>query len=93
MPGIIGRKIGMTSVYSAEGKNSMHSDRSWSLCSNSSSNRRQRWLRGCSIRFGDVKEKNTPKLMKGHFKKAKTDSKSELVEFNGFEDVKSRRCY
>jgi large subunit ribosomal protein L3 len=37
--------------------------------------------------FGDRKEKNTPNALKGHFNKAKTDPKSKLVEFKGFDDL------
>lgn len=34
--------------------------------------------------YGERKEKNTPNAMKGHFKKAQTTPKKELVEFRGF---------
>jgi large subunit ribosomal protein L3 len=36
--------------------------------------------------FGERKEKNTPNALKGHFNKANTTPKSELVEFDGFDD-------
>jgi large subunit ribosomal protein L3 len=83
MPGIIGRKVGMTSIYSAEGKAlPCTSDRGWSLCCDSGQNTRQRWLRSCSAWVWRVrKRKNTPNALKGHFKKAKTSPKSKLVEF------------
>ena len=35
--------------------------------------------------YGEKKEKNTPKSLKGHFDKAQTTPKKELVEFRGFE--------
>lgn len=38
--------------------------------------------------FGDRKEKNTPNALMGHFKKASTTAKIELVEFKGFENLK-----
>jgi len=38
--------------------------------------------------YGDRKEKNTPKSLRGHFKAAGTDPKKKLVEFNGFADAK-----
>ena len=37
--------------------------------------------------FGSKKEKNTPNALKGHFKKAKTEPQSELVEFKNFEEL------
>jgi large subunit ribosomal protein L3 len=37
--------------------------------------------------FGSKKEKNTPNALKGHFKKAKSEPKSELVEFKNFSDL------
>jgi large subunit ribosomal protein L3 len=40
------------------------------------------------LAYGDKREKNTPKALQGHFKKANTTPKSKLVEFAGFEDLK-----
>jgi|TARA_B110000908_G_C10255355_1_gene455022 large subunit ribosomal protein L3 len=37
--------------------------------------------------FGSKKEKNTPNALMGHFKKANTSPKSELVEFSNFENL------
>ena len=37
--------------------------------------------------FGSKKEKNTPNALKGHFKKAKTEPKADLVEFKNFSDL------
>lgn len=37
--------------------------------------------------YGNRKEKNTPKALMGHFKKANTDPKAKLVEFKGFESA------
>ena len=36
------------------------------------------------LAYGERKEKNTPKALKGHFEKAKTTPKSEVVEFRNF---------
>lgn len=36
------------------------------------------------LAFGERKEKNTPKALLGHFKKAKTSPKSKVVEFRNF---------
>lgn len=37
------------------------------------------------LAFGERKEKNTPAALKGHFAKAKTTPKSQVIEFKGFE--------
>ncbi len=36
--------------------------------------------------YGERKEKNTPKALKGHFSKAKTTPKKEVVEFRDFRE-------
>lgn len=36
--------------------------------------------------YGERKEKNTPKALKGHFAKAKTTPKKEVVEFRNFKE-------
>ena len=36
------------------------------------------------LAYGERKEKNTPKALKGHFAKAKTTPKKEVVEFRNF---------
>ncbi len=40
------------------------------------------------LAFGEKKEKNTTKALKGHFQKAGTTPKSKLVEFKYFEESK-----
>jgi large subunit ribosomal protein L3 len=40
--------------------------------------------RAVQLAFGDKKEKNTPKAMIGHFKKAGTTAKKDVVEFRDF---------
>lgn len=88
MPGIIGRKIGMTSVYSAEGKAMPCTVIEAGPCVVTQVKTQDRdGYEAVQIGFGDRKEKNTPNAMKGHFKKAKTDPKSKLVEFKGFDNL------
>jgi large subunit ribosomal protein L3 len=88
MPGIIGRKIGMTSIYSAEGKAIPCTVIEAGPCVVTQVKTQDRdGYEAVQLGFGDRKEKNTPNAMKGHFKKAKTDPKSKLVEFKGFEDL------
>jgi len=88
MPGIIGRKVGMTSVYSAEGKAMPCTVIEAGPCVVTQIKTQDRdGYEAVQLGFGDRKEKNTPNAMKGHFKKAKTDPKSNLAEFKGFEDI------
>jgi large subunit ribosomal protein L3 len=88
MPGIIGRKIGMTSVYSAEGKAMPCTVIEAGPCVVTQVKTQDRdGYEAIQLGFGDRKEKNTPNAMKGHFKKAKTTPKANLAEFNGFEEL------
>jgi large subunit ribosomal protein L3 len=88
MPGIIGRKIGMTSIYSAEGKAMPCTVIEAGPCVVTQVKTEDRdGYEAVQMGFGDRKEKNTPNAMKGHFKKANTDPKSKLVEFKGFENT------
>jgi len=86
MPGIIGRKIGMTSVYSAEGKATPCTVIEAGPCVVTQVKTQDRdGYEAVQLGFGERKEKNTPSALKGHFKKANTTPKSKLVEFKGFE--------
>ena len=88
MPGIIGRKIGMTSIYSAEGKAMPCTVIEAGPCVVTQVKTQDRdGYEAVQLGFGDRKERNTPGSLKGHFKKAKTDPKSKLVEFKGFADA------
>ena len=89
MPGIIGRKVGMTSIYSAEGKSLPCTVIEAGPCVVTQLKTQDRdGYEAVQLGFGDRKEKNTPNALKGHFKKANTTPKSKLVEFKGFKDVK-----
>lgn len=86
MPGIIGRKIGMTSVYSAEGKAMPCTVIEAGPCVVTQVKTQDRdGYEAIQLGFGDRKEKNTPNALKGHFKKAKTTPKTKLAEFDGFD--------
>jgi len=88
MPGIIGRKVGMTSIYSAEGKSLPCTVIEAGPCVVTQLKTQDRdGYEAVQLGFGDRKEKNTPNALKGHFKKANTAPKSKLVEFKGFTDV------
>jgi len=88
MPGIIGRKIGMTSVYSAEGKSLPCTVIEAGPCVVTQVKTQDRdGYEAIQLGFGDRKEKNTPNALKGHFKKANTAPKAKLVEFKGFDNL------
>jgi large subunit ribosomal protein L3 len=87
MPGIIGKKIGMTSIYSVEGKAMPCTIIEAGPCVVTQVKTDEKdGYAAVQVGFGERKEKNTPTALKGHFKKANTTPKSKLVEFSGFED-------
>ena len=88
MPGIIGKKIGMTSIYSAEGKALPCTMIEAGPCVVTQVKTQDRdGYDAVQLGFGSKKEKNTPNALKGHFKKAKTEPKADLVEFKNFSDL------
>jgi len=88
MSGIIGRKIGMTSIYSAEGKALPCTLIEAGPCVVTQVKTTDRdGYDAVQLGFGERKEKNTPNALKGHFKKANTTPKSRLVEFKGFGEL------
>ena len=90
MPGLIGKKIGMTSVYSAEGKNIPCTVIEAGPCVVTQVKKVDTdGYDAVQLSFGDKREKNTPKALQGHFKKAKTSPKRKVVEFKGFDEEKS----
>ena len=90
MSGIIGRKIGMTSIYSAEGKVMPCTLVEAGPCVVTQVKTTDRdGYDAVQLGFGNRKEKNTPNALKGHFKKANTAPKARLVEFKGFENLKT----
>lgn len=85
MPGIIGRKIGMTSVYSPEGESIACTVIEAGPCVVTQvKNEDTDGYRAVQLAYGEKKEKNTPKAELGHFKKANTTPKKNVVEFRDF---------
>ncbi len=81
MAGIIGRKIGMTSVFSAEGKNIPCTVIEAGPCVVTQVKTVE--VDGYSalqLAFDDKKEKHTSKPLLGHFQKANTTPKRKVVE-------------
>jgi len=88
MPGLIGRKIGMTSIYSAEGKATPCTVIEAGPCVVTQLKTQDRdGYEAIQLGYGERKENRTPNALKGHFKKANTTPKSKLVEFKGFDGL------
>ena len=83
MPGLIGRKIGMTSVFSADGKNVPCAVIEAGPCAVTQVKTTEKdGYAAVQLAYGEVKEKNVSKPMLGVFKKAGTTPKRHLAEFN-----------
>ena len=81
-PGLIGRKIGMTSVFSADGKNVPCTVIEAGPCVVTQVKTVEKdGYKAVQLGFGEAKEKNTTKPMLGVFKKAGTTPKRHLAEF------------
>lgn len=86
MPGIIGKKIGMTSVFGADGKNVPCTVIEAGPCVVTQVRTLENdGYEAVQLAFDDKKEKNTTKPLIGHFKKAGTTPKRKVVELKGFE--------
>ncbi|HHV85512.1 MAG TPA: 50S ribosomal protein L3 [Petrimonas sp.] len=85
MPGLIGKKIGMTSVFSAEGKNIPCTVIEVGPCVVTQVKTVENdGYDAIQLGFEDKKDKHTPNGEKGHFKKAGVSPKRHLAEFKGF---------
>ncbi|MEM9855766.1 MAG: 50S ribosomal protein L3 [Bacteroidota bacterium] len=85
MSGIIGKKIGMTSVYGANGNNIPCTVIEAGPCVVTQvKNEETDGYTAVQLGYGERKEKNTPKALLGHFQKAQTTPKKEVVEFRDF---------
>ena len=82
MPGIIGRKIGMTSLFTPEGKSVPCTLIQAGPCTVTQVKTIDNdGYSAVQLGFGERKEKNTPKALAGHFKKANATPKAKVVEF------------
>lgn len=90
MPGLIGKKIGMTSVFDENGKNIACTIIQAGPCVVTQVKTEEKdGYDAIQLAFDDKKEKNATKPEIGHFKKAGTTPKRKVVEFRGkFEDIK-----
>lgn len=88
MSGIIGKKVGMTSIFSADGKSVPCTVLEAGPCVVTQVKTVESdGYAAYQLAFGEKKEKNTSQAMQGHFKKAGTTPKRKLVEFTTFESA------
>ena len=82
MPGLIGKKIGMTSVFSADGKNIPCTVIEVGPCVVTQVKTLEKdGYKAYQLGFGEAKENRTSQPMMGIFKKAGTTPKKYLAEF------------
>ncbi|AEE52576.1 50S ribosomal protein L3 [Haliscomenobacter hydrossis] len=88
MNGLIGKKIGMTSVYDSTGKSVACTVIEAGPCVVTQVKTEQTdGYTALQLAYGDTKAKNTSKPLQGHFEKANTEPKHKLVEFRDFSIV------
>ncbi|MEZ3591488.1 MAG: 50S ribosomal protein L3 [Muribaculaceae bacterium] len=86
MPGLLGKKIGMTSVFSADGKNIPCTVIEVGPCVVTQIKTVEKdGYEALQLGFVDKKDKHTTQPEAGHFKKAGVTPKRHLAEFKGFE--------
>ncbi len=85
MPGLIGKKIGMTSIFDKDGKNIPCTVIQAGPCTVTQVKTPDNdGYAAVQLAFDDKKEKNTPKAEQGHFTKANTTPKKRIIELKGF---------
>jgi large subunit ribosomal protein L3 len=87
MPGIIGKKVGMTSIYSAAGKMIPCTVIEAGPCvvTQIKTKDGKDGYDAVQIGYVDKKDKHTTKAMQGHFKKANVTPKRYIAEFHDFD--------
>ncbi|MDR0363428.1 MAG: 50S ribosomal protein L3 [Bacteroidales bacterium] len=87
MSGLIGRKIGMTSIYDASGKNIPCTVIEAGPCVVTQVKTKEKdGYDAIQLGFDEKKEKHTTNALRGHFKKTGTTPKKVLMEFSRFEE-------
>jgi large subunit ribosomal protein L3 len=87
MSGLIGKKIGMTSIYDENGKNIPCTVIQAGPCVVTQVRTNEvDGYEAVQLGFDDKAEKQSNKALNGHFKKAGTSAKRRVVEFIGFEE-------
>ncbi|GAA4113094.1 50S ribosomal protein L3 [Aquimarina addita] len=87
MSGLIGKKIGMTSIFDENGKNIPCTVIEVGPCVVTQvRTEKVDGYNAVQLGFDDKADKNATKAALGHFKKAGTVAKRKVVEFQGFEE-------
>lgn len=87
MQGLIGKKVGMTSVFDQDGKNIPCTVLQAGPCVVTQIKTREKdGYFAVQLGFDEKKEKHTTKAELGHFKKVNTTPKRKLIEFTGFDE-------
>ena len=87
MSGIIGRKIGMTNVFNEEGISIACTLIEAGPCVVTQvKDVETDGYKSVQLAYDEKKEKRTSKALKGHFNKAKTSPKKQVVEFRSFRE-------
>ena len=87
MPGLIGKKIGMTSVFNEDGKNIPCTIIQAGPCVVTQlKTEKVDGYTAVQLSFDEQKERRMTKALAGHFSKAKTTPKKKLVEFEMHEE-------
>ena len=82
MPGLIGKKIGMTSVFGADGKNIPCTVIEAGPCVVTQIRTVEKdGYAAVQLAYDEISEKHASKALKGHFEKAGTTPKRKIVEF------------
>lgn len=85
MQGLIGKKVGMTSVFDEDGKNIPCTVLQAGPCVVTQVKTKEKdGYFAVQLGFEEKKEKHTTKAELGHFKKVNTTPKRKLIEFTGF---------
>ena len=85
MPGLVGKKVGMTSIFDDQGKNTPCTviEVGPNVVTQIKTVDRDGY-NAVQLAYDDKKEKHTNKAMMGHFRNAKTNPKKKIIELKGF---------
>lgn len=90
MNGLLGKKIGMTSIFDEAGRNIACTVVEAGPCVVTQVKTEETdGYNALQIGFGEANERNTTQSMKGHFDKANTSPKRKVIEFRDFDIEKS----
>lgn len=90
MKGLIGKKVGMTTIFDAKGNQVPCTVIDAGPCVVTQVRTEETdGYSAVQLAYGDKKEKNTSNGMLGHFKKANTEPKAKLVEFRNYDFEKA----